>query len=139
MPRALQSIISLAGIGARFKSVNDSLEAGEDAQAIFRAFLSVYGLQAWTNEYADDFMEFMDEFYGESPYNKRPNETSVEKVAEQIFNAERIDKALQTDPAHTAPSFLTQEELARGNIYAITGGDGATYTLLQVELHMSAN
>jgi filamentous hemagglutinin len=58
---------------------------------------------------------------------------SPSDAANQIVNADRIGTAAaKSDPGHRAASFLTQEQLANGQTFIITGGDGVDRTLLQV-------
>ncbi len=59
---------------------------------------------------------------------------TVDEVAEQIVNADRVGTALsKNDAGHVAASFIPEEQLVKGKIYSVTGGDGVTYTLLQTE------
>jgi len=53
-------------------------------------------------------------------------------ASRQIINADRTGSALKPDLYHRAPSHLSQEQLARGQTFNVTGGDGINRTLLQV-------
>lgn len=54
-------------------------------------------------------------------------------AADEVFHADRIGSALKADPLHRAASYLSQEQLAQGRVYSLTGGDTKPYTLLQTQ------
>ena len=54
-------------------------------------------------------------------------------VADEIYNADRIGSALNTDPYHRSASYLSKEQLVKGRTNSIIGKDGKLYTLLQTK------
>jgi hypothetical protein len=57
---------------------------------------------------------------------------SAPTLAQIIATAERVGSATKPDAYHRAASFLSQAQLAAGQLYTLTGGDGAAYSLFQV-------
>lgn len=63
---------------------------------------------------------------------------SSSEAAGKIVTAERIGTAAaKSDPGHRAASFLSQEQLAKGQTFVTTGGDRVNRTLLQVTGEMN--
>jgi RHS repeat-associated protein len=56
----------------------------------------------------------------------------VAGVASQIAGATRVGSALKGGVHHYAPSFLSADAMAAGEIFSVIGGDGTRRTLLQV-------
>ena len=54
-------------------------------------------------------------------------------AADEIYNADRIGSALNTDPYHRSASYLSKEQLVKGRTNSIIGKDGKPYTLLQTK------
>jgi hypothetical protein len=65
-------------------------------------------------------------------------------AAQHIANAERVGtggeilndrfkaSGLKSDPSHRVASYLTEEELAKGRVFPISGYDGVRRTLVQI-------
>ena len=61
-------------------------------------------------------------------------ENSVNKgIAERVFSIDRSGSGLKNDVNHRAESFVTQEQILKGNFFMIIGGDGRTRSLLQIK------
>ena len=56
-----------------------------------------------------------------------------EQAADKVSNGDRVGSALKDDPYHQGASYLSKEQLSKGQTFSITGGDGVQRTLLQVE------
>lgn len=60
--------------------------------------------------------------------------SNVQVIANKIVRAERTRTALMKDDKfHRAASYLSEDHIASGKVFNITGGDGVIRTLLQVE------
>jgi len=60
--------------------------------------------------------------------------SSVKNVAKKIANADRVGSALKKkDIYHRAAGYLTEEQLSKGVVEYIIGGDNITRTMLKVE------